>query len=161
MRRWWQGLGSREQRALTALAVVGLPGILYLGVLQPLHQSEALARQRMLAAAAVAQRMAAVVAEAEALRKHAGPKRNAPLSGPLLSLVETTSHAFLPDGAIARITPTASGSVQVSLPQVEFDGLLEWLRQLSGEYDVVAEQVTATSTSSPGVVRVEMALKAL
>jgi type II secretory pathway component PulM len=153
---WWAGLAIGERRALSLLAVVLVVVGGYAGVLEPLHQAEVSARQRLAAAEQLERRVRSIADAAVRLRASASPTP-VETGEPLLSLVESTSRGVL-GTAVERINPTPQGGVQVRMGSVAFDALTAWLVDLSLDHGVGVEQISVADAGAPGTVRAEVTL---
>ena len=148
---WWALRTTREQRLLLVMFALLAVVIVWLGVIRPVTDALASARERH---ATAITRLAEIRAAAEAYREL---RRSAPpsLAAPLATVVAQSAAeaGFQP----TAITPDGAGRVTVSLASARPIALFSWVAQLEAQ-GIMVERMTAKSNSDP-TLGVELVLR--
>lgn len=149
---WWALRTTREQRLLLVMFALLAVVILWLGIIRPVTDALADARERH---ATAVTRLAEIRAGAAAYReiRRAPPQ---PLAAPLATLVAQSAAAagFQP----TAVTPDGASRVTVSLASARPVALFSWIAQLEAQ-GIVVERLSARSNSDP-TLGVELVLRA-
>ena len=148
---WWALRTTREQRLLLVMFALMAVVIVWLGVIRPVTDALASARERH---ATAVTRLAEIRAAAEAyreLRRSAPP----PLAVPLATVIAQSAAeaGFQP----TAITPDGASRVTVSLASARPIALFSWVAQLEAQ-GIMVERMTAKSNSDP-TLGVELVLR--
>ncbi|MFN7002560.1 MAG: type II secretion system protein GspM [Roseinatronobacter sp.] len=143
----------RERWLLAILLVIGMPLGWYQGVIVPLEQREAAARQALLESRALERWLEAQRAELAALPV-AVETEELPLPG--LGAIDARLQAAGLDAALSTAT---GGGVSVVLEDAEYVVLMPWLELFERETGYVLAQLSLRRGDLPGQVRAELVLR--
>ncbi|RLK48355.1 type II secretion system protein M (GspM) [Alkalispirillum mobile] len=158
VRAFWQGLEQREQRILSAGAVITAALLLWGGVWLPLSDRAESLRTDVAEARAEKVWMAQ---SAERIRQAGGgPSEAAPADqGSLLGRVDRSANSFSLAERVDRIQPDGDARVRVWLERADFDQMLRWLDSLS-ENGVQVHALSVDPLDTPGRINARLTLEA-
>lgn len=141
-RGWWATRSPREQRLLLAMFTLIAVVVLWLGVIRPVGDALASARERYAAAVDSLTRVEAQVAAIRALKRSPPP----PLGAPLATIVgDSAGEAGF---TAAAVTPQGKDRVVVTIPSVRPIAFFAWIKALS-DRGVVVERLGSRANSDP------------
>lgn len=143
----------RERWLLAILLVIGLPLGWYQGVIVPLEQREAAARQALSESRALERWLEGQRAELAALPV-AVEAEDLPLPG--LGAIDVRLQAAGLDAALSTAT---GGGISVVLEDAEYVVLMPWLEQFERETGYAVAQLSLRRGDLPGQVRAELVLR--
>lgn len=149
----WHGLQAREQQVLRiGAAIFGLL-LIYLFVIDPVYTGRIDAEQRLQAtrqAFAIAQQQASDL-------KSSSPGAGVPLSGSLLTRVESSAQQAGLRGALKRLQPGGNDQIQVSLEGASYQQVMQWLNKLRLE-GIRAQRVDIQVDRQSDLLQVQLVL---
>lgn len=144
LRTSWQALSAKEQNYLRVAGVV-LALILFRSLIwQPVHQYRT---DQQLAEQTAHQQLQWLTERLPMLGTSNGPTR----SGSLNEVVAQTANQF--NITVSRMQPLKE-QLQLSVEDVPFSQLLQWLETLQTQHGVTLQQLDIATTETAGVVRV-------
>ncbi len=159
MREWLLGLETRERLVLIWGGVITAGLLLYLGVLEPLHEGTTQKQTQV-------ERQQQHLAKLERLiseYKKIGPGTGRPIAGDknasLLSVIDQTSSRYGLKASMKRLTPDGTDKVRIHLENAGFDKLVDWLAILTKDHRLNIETLNLRPSDSPGVVNGNLALR--
>lgn len=149
----WSGLSPRERVLLGTLVPVVLCGGIYLGLIEPLARDVAGLEAARAARLEAVERLAALAAEADALRARgeSGATRT-PLQGSLLATLDESARAAGLGPNIERIVPAGGDAANVVLRAAPQAALLAWLVGLENNSGITVSRGTLDRAEAPGLV---------
>ena len=81
-----------------------------------------------------------------------------PTGQSLLSVLNSTAQATSLQGQIKRITPNGEHTANVTLDDVAFDTVLEWLVKLERDFGISSARIVVDKTDKPGRVNANLTL---
>jgi len=148
MKAWWQQLNSREQRLVSAMALVFMVFIFYSAVWQPINNSIAEANSKL----ARQEQLLTWVQENTARYKQAklsGGKST--LSGSISSVANRSAKVY--KLTITRMQPQGD-DLQVWIDSTPFTQLLFWLEHLANNEGLQVKAIDLTQGDKVGEVKV-------
>jgi len=159
IRERWQALVPREQRIV---AVGAISAVLLLGwafVWHPLAQKRAELRETVETQRHDLAYVRVAAAEVERLRA-AGTRSKPDRQGrSLLALADATARSAGLESALRRVEPVGTSSVRVSFEFARFDGLVDWLENLSRDYGIETSDFSADRADGVGLVNARVTLQ--
>lgn len=160
MSDWWLRLSPRE-RQMVALGVgVALALLGYFMVWQPSQQ-----RLRSLRANVTELRndlvwMKAAASEVNRLRQiHPRTAAQPAPAQSLLTLVDGAARGAGLDSALKRLEPKGENMLTLRFEQASFDGIVQWLATLAGQYGVSVADATVERTAQTGRIDAQLVLR--
>ena len=158
-RQWFHQLETRERRMVTVGGLLLFATILFLTVIEPLHEKRKTAVIRYHAAETLLDWMQEKQASVNALQHRlSGQKQRVP-SEQLLSII----NAGLKTAGIAdnlkSISPEQNGAVLLRFDEVTFDAFIAWLIEFHNRFAIDVNSITVTRTSSAGMVTASLVLR--
>lgn len=123
----WEGLQAREQQVLRLGAVIFGLLLLYLFVIDPVYSGRGEAEQRL---QATRQAFAVAQQQASDLKASSPGAAGIPVSGSLLTRVESSAQKEGLRGALKRLQPSGNDQIQVSLEGASYQQVMQWLSKL-------------------------------
>lgn len=159
---WLAGCSPRERRLLALMVAVALPLGVALGIVVPLAEGRAAARQELAEARALRDwvesqhRQHAAAQRRQPQATAAGQGGGAPVG---VSGIERSLRAAGLDAAMTRLTEAGDGTVSLGFEAVSFTDLAEWLDAESPYwgYELVAFSIARGTV--PGEVAADLALE--
>lgn len=159
MREWFDGLAERERRALLIGALAAATALLYVFLLDPLHQAVAHARVQVQAARHLNEWMHSAAAEAAALRVTAGPAGGPTRHESLLSIIDRSTRAAGLKNAVKRLNPESDRKARLTLEHARFDALINWLIGLASVQGVGIADISIEREDQPGMASAAVTLQ--
>ena len=151
MKRYWQGLSSREQRLALVVALVLLAFIFWLALWRPLSAAHAGLDTRIERQQQDLAWMRAAALEATRLQGQPTTTGNrGDLS--LLALAEQSARGIGLAEGFRRGEPVGDARVRVTFEAVSFDRLIQWVEMLNQRYGVTVDELAVDRAGSPGLV---------
>ncbi len=147
-------LSVRERRVLAiggAIAAV----LFLMAVVWPLERGVARAHRDVARKSAELTWMRSVAPELAA----AGPRGRAPVSLPLIVLIDQSAHQAGLGASLAGSTPNGSGALSVQLQHVPFDSMVAWLARLQQQAGIEVTAARIEASGAPGLVNASLDLK--
>ncbi|MDB5684066.1 MAG: ral secretion pathway protein [Sphingomonas bacterium] len=149
---WWRLRDRREQRLLLIMIALFVIVFAWLGVVRPLGDRLADARERhgraVLALAAAQDQAERIVA----LQRSARPPQGLPVG-------ELVSRAAAEAGfTAATVTPAGATAAAVSIPAVRTQAFFAWVADLQRRYGLIVQQLSAR-TNSDATLAVEVSVR--
>lgn len=156
MKAWWIGLSPREQKLVTAGAIVGGLLLLWAFVLFPQQRAHRAAKE---AVANSVRDLAWMQQAAPGLRGSTASVASARSGGrSFLAEVDAGARAAGLAAAIGRVEPQPNGRVSVSFNDVSFDALMQWLEAFAAQHSARVESFSAQRVSGAGMVDARLTL---
>jgi type II secretory pathway component PulM len=156
----WLSLSPRERVLLGTLVPVVLCGGIYLGLIEPLAREVAALETARTARVAAVERLAALAAEADALRSRVEPgATRTPLQGSLLATLDETARAAGLGPNIERIVPAGGDAANVVLRAAPQAALLAWLTGLENNAGITVSRGTLDRAEAPGLVNASLDMR--
>lgn len=153
--QFWAERSPREKSILIAGCAVVLAALIYLLTIEPAMSGITRLERGLPQARAQAAKLDALLAEVKTLRSHAQVATLSPQET-RAAVEKSLAAAGL---KAARVVPLSDGDLQLTFANVPFAGWATWLASVERELGGRAMSVTATATSTPGNVDVELALR--
>lgn len=161
MRAWLEQRTQSERRLLLAAGLVVVGALYFLLVLEPLNGANARLRTQIGAATDLERRLAAMTQELAGLHGGgAGPRASFPPDAALLSVLTNSAHAEGLQDYTRKMAPLGPHVVSLMLEDVPFAALAGWLVKLDREQGIEVERVAVSAAKNPGLVDVQLSLKA-
>ncbi|AKS40945.1 type II secretion system protein GspM [Wenzhouxiangella marina] len=157
MSEWWNRLAIRQRVLMILAALVALGALLFVEVWEPLVEAREMERERIAQQQALLDWLVAVTPVAQQLRGQSQATRLDPDQS-LLGLADRTARAAGLAGALTRIEPAGDGQVRVWLDGADFVAMMSWLQQLSRQYPIEVQQLSADRARADGQVNVRVTL---
>ena len=141
-RGWWAGRSVREQRLLLAMFALMAVVVLWLGIIRPVGDALASARERHAIAVDSLARVEAQIAAIRDLKRSPSP----PLGAPLAVIVGNSAGEA--GFTAATVTPQGSSRVVVTIPSVRPIAFFAWIKSLS-DRGIVVERLGSRANSDP------------
>jgi general secretion pathway protein M len=159
MAAWWQGLSLKERRMVAAGAVVAAVLLGWALLWHPL----AMKRDELQQTVESQRRDLAYVkvgaGEIDRLRA-VGTRSRADRQGKsLLALADASARGAGLETALKRVEPIGPRSVRVSFESANFDALVQWVEELSRNYGVEANDLSADRADGVGLVNARVTLQ--
>lgn len=147
MKEKWQQLSDQEQRILLYVSPFVLIFLLYLLVWQPLNDSIATKKIKLV------RQQALLTWVKENSQRYASAQKNGKSTskGSVSSIVNRTAKQM--QVKLSRIQPQGD-SVQIWVDEIPFNTLLVWLERLSTQEGLNVENIDLSTTDTQGVVQV-------
>lgn len=156
-KKWWENLGSREQRTLTwgsvAVAVLAYAFLFW----QPIHNKidELQARNQTQRELLVWMRQA----EKKLKRSQkASNKKRVKVTDSLLTTVDNSIKQNKLSDHVSQIKKIDNKQVQIKFKEVGFKNLMTWLQRIQSQYLITIAKTTMRRTEKPGMAQVELVL---
>lgn len=148
-------LEPRERRFLLVGAAAIFLGIVFFGLVQPLHRyhdglENKVAQERELVAWLQG---AAEVIHARGPARAAGNR-----SGSLLTIADSSARAAGLGGALQRIQQEGSDGVRVRLESASFDSVVVWLETLARQHGISVDEMSLDRADAPGRINASLTL---
>lgn len=158
IQNWWDSLQDRERQMLSVGGIIGGILFVYAVLWNPLsdavdNQKMALQSQQQLLH--YIHRASATISQYKAMGITVETTSN---SDGLLSLVEQTAASAQLSDHLKQVQQTAKNQLSLTLENVPFDSLLQWLQALSTSHGVRVSEFSATRLPTDGVANVKMVL---
>ncbi len=154
-RNRWNALGSRERRALSALAVCLGALLFYLLIWSPVQSGLERSRSRLAAAQSQLAQVREQAALAASLR--ASPRAEAPADAGS-AVQQAAEHSGLRE-QVKRVDADGVSSVRVQIEAAPFPALMSLLVELQ-QAGLCAEKATIERNPKPGTVNASLLLRA-
>lgn len=149
----WHSLQTREQRMLLGSAVVIGLLLFYLLIIDPVYSGREDAEQRLRAA----QEAFSVMQQQAVDLKASSPTQGSPVSGPLLTLVESSAEKENLRSALKRLQPGGNDQIQVNLEGASYTQIMRWLSNLQHQ-GVRVQQVDIQIDRNSDLLEVQLLL---
>ncbi len=157
MRSWWNARTPSERILLACGALIVFTALYFVFVVEPLGEARARHLTRLAAARALNTELAALGADAQALRARGDGRVPFDAGASILSLLNTTAARAGTQAHTRRITPLGPRGVTLSLDDVPFDRLTDWLVTLDLEHGVEVQRARIERVQ-PGTVDAQLTL---
>lgn len=148
MRDWWEGLATRERNLAILSAVVIVIGGLYWGLVQPLTDALNAEQQRL---KSNQQTLVWMKSKGQDIVNAQAQSAN---NGGQVNLNQLIGNSARENGiTISRIQPKGA-ELEVWIDDIEFNLLLNWLKQLQQRHGVVTLNTDLALGDAPGTVKV-------
>lgn len=160
MKAWFENLEERERIMVIAAAVVVVVFLLYLIVLEPLHDGHSRMKERVAYQRETAEWMLQSAHEVTKLKRTGGQAGEGLGGRSLLAVADSTARAGGLGPALKRVEPEGRGGVKVWLEGASFDELVKWLGTLSISHGVDVDSASLEKSESAGRVNARLTLQA-
>lgn len=160
MKAWLATLQPRERNMLFFGVAAVLLTLGYLLAFEPFMLAKEQAGHRVKAQQALLGHLQQVAKEVKSIKASGGGVARVKGKGSLLSMIDQSSRKAGIKPAIKRLTPEGDGRVRLWLEAVAFDQLINWLATVSRNSGLMVENINFSSEDKPGLVRVNLTLRA-
>lgn len=157
MKNYWQRLQPREQRLVTAAAIVLLAVVAWVGVWEPVREARDSAYRQLAEQRALLDWLDRIAPEVREARNQQGPQVGSD-GRSTLALIDESARAAGLAGSMRRIEPAADDEVRVDFEQAPFPDLMQWLAELVGGQPFVVVRFDADRVG-PGRVDSSVVLR--
>ncbi|HSW92860.1 MAG TPA: type II secretion system protein GspM [Gammaproteobacteria bacterium] len=157
MKEWWMNLPLHEKRALFLGSVIVILFILYEMIWSPLSDTNDNLRMRIGHGQDTLRSMQQTDELISHLQKNALQKKQQTTQS-ILGTVQDEVNDSPFAKHVNQLRQSDNQTVQMSLNQVDFDGLLVFLMKLWKSHAIIVSQITVTPAGSPGEVNVDVVL---
>lgn len=154
----WSNLSLREKRIVTAGSIAAFILLFYLLIWAPISNKAASLRTQIEKDAKLLSWMQAADNRIQILQQSLHPSSSIS-SKSMLSIIqnEINQPGFAKN--LSALRQVDNHSVQINLQNVPFDGLINWLTQLSKSNGLQVTQMAVAPTTTSGLVTAEIILK--
>jgi general secretion pathway protein M len=159
MKAWWLNASIREKQAVSLGAAFVTLFLVYEIVFAPLANAVDTLRQKIHSGQTLLTWMQDSdkhIQTLEKSQKTAAPKSSASL----LSVIQNDVNDEPIGKNISQLQQAENDSIQIHLQKVGFDALTKWLIAICQQQGLIITQMTATPTTTPGIVDADLKLQA-
>ncbi|NQD35671.1 type II secretion system protein M [Permianibacter sp. IMCC34836] len=153
---WYASKSAADKRALTLMALVLVPALIYFTLVFPLQRARNNLSADVLKQEAELATMQENVARVLASRGGAGGKLDR-AGRRLPQLISDTAPQF--NLIVSRLQPRGDNEVQIWLEDASFDDGLRWLHQMETGYGLQVASLNISSGKASGMVKLQLKLK--
>lgn len=147
-KRWWATISEREQKLVMISAAVFFIGVLYWGILSPLNSKLEAAQLKLDRAE---QTLSWVQEKSTEIIKSGGAAKKVTQKTNLSSLMTQTAKKY--QITFTRLVDKKQ-KVDVSVDDIEFNKLVNWMTHLETKYSVKVIDIELTKSKMKGYVKV-------
>lgn len=156
VKRFYYGLGQREQQLIGGLVVVMIIAVVYLALMFPAQNTVASASKKLEAKQSLLLWMQANEEQALAASKSRAGNRGGG-SQNLLGDVNSIASRF--QITLQRYEPEGKDKLRVWLEDVSFNNMVRWLHQLESQKGITVSSISLDSEKAPGLISAKIVLK--
>lgn len=160
LKEWWSNLVLREKLAVGIGASVFFIFILYQGIWSPFLSHIDSIRKRIGTEQKLLVWMQGADKQIQMLGNHTQQKSKSITPVELLSFVQKQIDHVGISGQLTQLKQTSNETIEMQFQKVEFDKVMALVTDISKKQSVSITQMSTTVESTPGVVSVEVVLKA-
>jgi len=150
IKQYWQQLSSRERRMVSAMAIVVGISLFYFGFWSPLHKGIEKNHHSLGMKTSQLKNMQQYASEARRLRASGGGAQQVANRESLLVTIERTAkQKKLP---LQQIKPDSDDGVRLTLENVAFDRMIEWLNLLEVKHGIRVTDIAVERQKKRGQV---------
>ena len=155
LRIWYDGLAPRERRLVIIGAAAVLLMLIYFAVISPVRS----AHSRLLNDVQQKRQLLALInRSADRIQSATGGGGHLRPGESVFAAASTAIQSSPISGAVQRLEQTQNGGVRLSLSEVDFDALVQWLGTISRQQGIVATRATIQQGNDPGTVDATLTL---
>ena len=152
--QWYAGLGPRDRNAVLVLGAFLALVLLWFLLWRPAHDFAERSRLRLQGESAALEWMQANAGRVDGASDVAAGIGG---GGSLLSVASASARRF--GISLNRFQPEGERGISITLEDVAFDPLVQWLDLLRRDHGVTAAQISVERAESPGRVDVRLLLR--
>ncbi|MDH5784555.1 MAG: type II secretion system protein M [Chromatiales bacterium] len=156
MMHYWHNLQQRDQRVVMIGAVVAVPLLIFVLIIDPFSREVERLQQAVDANSELLAWMEESARQVKRLQGSGAARRNG--GGSLLSLVDSSAKQNGLGGALKQVKPEGDG-VRLRFEQAAFDDMVRWLGRLGSEQGVGVSSLTMERLPASGQVNATVVLE--
>ena len=156
VKRFFYGLGQREQNLIVGMLIVVVIAVVYLALMFPAQNSVTSASKKLEAKQSLLLWMQANEEQALAAGKSSAG-RSGGNSQNLLGDVNSLASRY--QITLQRYEPEGKDKLRVWLEDVSFNNMVRWLHQLESQKGITVSSISLDSEKDPGLISAKLVLK--
>lgn len=157
MKTWYYEKEPHERQIILVVGAILAIALFYLLVWSPITEGYANKKKQVEAQRELLSWMQSNSTRINQLQG-SGKSTRAGSDGPLLSTVDRTVKSSKLGSSMKRLEPQGENKVQIWFENTEFDALVDWLTQLSSQYQIQVNTINIDRQDAPGQVNARVVL---